>query len=1352
MRLFDAGRQSKIAFRFVGYLLLVALLPLCVVGYVALQHAEQTLQRHALDHLTTIADNRAQRMADYFFERNGDARTLSRLPVLTRGVRRLATAFSNTGMDSELYRQAEREVRPLLNQFRDVYAYADILLISAAGDVLFSVNQGEELSINCLDDPYRDTPLGRAFDQARMLLEPQVSDYRHYAAADAPVVFVAVPVFDVAGHVQGVLALRLANRDLHKLAQDYTGLRDTGETVLATRIGDDAVMITPLRGDPQAAFQRKVKMGAPEGVPIQEALKGRKGYGVFTDYRGESVLAVWRYLPSPRWGMVIKMDTREIYADISELRRLGIIALCLTFFSMVLCALYLMRDISRKVSDPLRELTKTAQLIAGGDLSHTLTVTSQDEIGELAGAFNQMTANVKEARTQVQESYDALEEENRWKTELVGIRDVMSGEKEPEALGLAVLQYLAPRCNATVGTFFVRDPGDVFRRISRYACADEDRVPEFIKVGEGLIGQAVLENRRFLVSDVPDDYLSIRSSLGETTTRSLIITPIPYEQEVIGVIELGLLQAVSEAHTDFLEQVVPHIGISLHSAMTRKQTRELLAQTRAQTEVLQEQQEELRVANEELEEQTRALMASQEELQTQQEELQVTNEELEEQKKTLELQKRSLEETNHEVEKARRTLDEKARQLTQVSQYKSEFMANMSHELRTPLNSLLILARLLSDNSERNLTARQVEFAQTIHRSGSELLDLISDILDLSKVEAGKLEINPEETDLQDFLEHIEQAFGHLAGVKELRFVTEMEPGLPVRIRTDPKRVEQILKNLLSNACKFCEKGQVSVTIGRPVPGTLLFRTGLTPEQTISIAVSDTGIGIPREKQSLIFEAFQQAEGTTGRRYGGTGLGLSISRELAWLLGGEIGLESEVGKGSTFTLYLPEKMQENMIEEAPVEETVAGETEGTVETVASEPEPVLTEETVPSRQAGDDREGLTQGDRSILIVEDDPRFASILADLSEQKGFKKLLADSGPEGLKLADMYRPSAILLDIILPGMDGLTVMERLKENPNTRYIPVHFISAREETPDALSMGAIGYLKKPVSLEDLDGVFKPIEDLVSHREKHLLVVEDDRIQRQSIIELIEGRDTKITAVDKAEEAYALLCESTFDCMILDLGLTGTMSAFELLERIQKEEGVSYPPVIVYTGKDLSREEEDRLHRYAQSIVIKGARSPERLLDEVTLFLHRVEADLPAQQRKILRSLHTRESVFEGRTVLLVDDDMRNLFALTHVLEEMGMSVLVGKNGREAVERLNEHPEVDLVLLDIMMPEMDGYEAMSVIRKDRRFEQLPIIALTAKAMKGDREKCLEAGANDYLAKPVDVDRMLSLLRVWLHA
>jgi PAS domain S-box-containing protein len=762
--------------------------------------------------------------------------------------------------------------------------------------------------------------------------------------------------------------------------------------------------------------------------------------------------------------------------------------------------------------------------------------------------------------------------------------------------------------------------------------------------------------------------------------------------------------------------------------------------------VLQEQQEELRTANEELQTQS-------EELQVQQEELRQTNEELEERTKELErqtneiLQKNfALKQNQVEMEKAKAALETKAQELQLASQYKSEFLANMSHELRTPLNSLLILAQLLAQNKPGNLDDKQVEYARTIHSAGADLLTLINDILDLSKVEAGKIEIHPEELLLTDLVETIEQKFRHLAEEKGLAFHISVADDLPLALHTDVQRLQQIINNLLSNAFKFTEKGEIKLEIKSKYS-----------QREISISVTDTGIGIPKDKQQVIFKAFQQADGSTSRRYGGTGLGLSISRQLAILLGGELTLDSEKDKGSTFTVNIPTKTfvkslkPSGEIAEESGNKAIsknAGNKDGINDTVAFQTAQPTAE---MLQEIADDRANLTKTDKSFLIIEDDRKFSSILIELAREKQFKCIIAEDGKTGLQLAEQYQPNAIILDIGLPQLDGWTVMERLKDNPETRHIPVHFMSASDESRlDAKKMGAIGYLLKPVNMEELGDAFKKIEQFLASTVKNLLVIADNKAHQQKILGLIGSSDIQITLATTVKSAAEHLHRAQFDCIILDVEIEqGT--CLKLLEELQHKKNLSQIPVIIYAERELLPQEETLLQRYADNLTVKTVRSPERLLDEATLFLHQVEANLSAEKRKMLQMVHDKTAILRHKKVLIVDDDMRNTFALMTVLEDNDMVVLIAENGKEAIESLTEHEDIAIVLMDIMMPEMDGYEAIQQIRKHPHHRQLPIIALTAKAMKGDKAKCIEAGANDYLSKPVDTDKLISLMRVWLY-
>ncbi|MCK5877175.1 MAG: response regulator, partial [Candidatus Marithrix sp.] len=756
------------------------------------------------------------------------------------------------------------------------------------------------------------------------------------------------------------------------------------------------------------------------------------------------------------------------------------------------------------------------------------------------------------------------------------------------------------------------------------------------------------------------------------------------------------------------------IGIAINTSQSHTQMQDLLQKTQTQTEELQSQAEEL---------------------QTQQEELRQTNEELEERTIDLEHQKDEIRDKNITLEATKKSIEKKAKEVELASKYKSEFLANMSHELRTPLNSLLILAQLLADNKNGNLEPKQIEYAKTIHSAGADLLKLINDILDLSKVEAGKIEIQIENISLVEMIEGIEQKFRPLAENKGMIFRVSIADNIPQMVNTDGLRLKQIINNLLSNAFKFTSEGEVKLAIS--------YSTESDSENTLLISVIDTGIGIPKNKQESIFGAFQQADGTTSRRFGGTGLGLSISRQLAKLLGGKLRLTSEENKGSNFTLYLPQKgntvdKSNFFIKDTNQDVIVNMETLPKI-VVETKPEIIPEQDIIL-----DDRETITESDKSILIVEDDRKFLHILLDLAQEKGFKCIVAEDGKIGLQLAEQYKPNAIILDIGLPQIDGWAVMERLKDNPNTRHIPVHFMSASDSDMDAKKMGAIGFLQKPIGMVELSEAFKKIEHFLSKTMKNLLVIVDD--DQLKITKLFEGTDAKPIFVKTSDVALQQLETTLFECIIVEIS-----ESIELLEKIYDCDNYSQIPVIIYANRELKPDEKTSLSQLTENLTIKTVYSPERLLDEATLFLHQVEAKLPIEKRNMLQMVHNKEAILRHKKVLLVDDDVRNIFALATILEEKEMEVVIGQNGQEGLDLLEEHHDIAIILMDIMMPEMDGYEAMRRIRVQERLRKIPIIALTAKAMKGDKVKCIEAGASDYLSKPFDGDKLVSLIRVWLY-
>lgn len=922
----------------------------------------------------------------------------------------------------------------------------------------------------------------------------------------------------------------------------------------------------------------------------------------------------------------------------------------------------------------------------------------------------------------------AIQREEWLQSGQVGLAKAVAGELPLDELATAALRFLADYTGAQAGAIFVRDPsGAGFRRRGTYAVPGEAPLPEWIKPGEGLLGQAIADRRQFVLDSVPEGYLYYGSGLGQAQPRTLLIGWTEADGEVNGVLELGYPGALDPQVQTLLTRVSGQLGVSIRSGKYRARLRDLLEETQKQAEELQVQSEELRVNNDELEAQSRQLQDTAARLEAQQSALEQSNAELEAQTRALELQR-------DELARAQGSLEQQAADLEQASRYKSEFLANMSHELRTPLNSLLIMARLLAENRAGNLSAEQVRHAETIETSGNDLLTLINDILDISKIEAGKLELQPRRIRITPVLDKLKAVFAASASAKGLAFRTEQASGAPGEIETDPQRLEQVLKNFLSNAIKFTAKGEVSLGVSR------------RPDGRVAFIVRDTGVGIPAEQQQVIFEAFRQADGTVSRKYGGTGLGLSISRELARLLGGEVVVESTPGEGSAFSLVLPEAYDPALVQTpAPLPSPAP------VKPQPSNPKPGRRRSAEPTP---DDRETLSGNSRLILIVEDDPVFARILCDIAHDQGFQCLIAGTADEGALLARQYVPNAVILDMNLPDHTGLSVLDRIKRDVRTRHIPVHVVSVDDDSQAALSSGAVGYLFKPVKREQLVDMLEGLEARMSQRMRRVLVVEDDAQQAESVKALLASREVETVEAHSAAQTVELLGQDTFDCMVLDLNLPDA-SGLDLLDRLSEDDSIGFPPVIVYTGRDLSQDEELRLRKYSKSIIVKGAKSPERLLDEVTLFLHQVVSELPEPQQALIAKSLGRDAALEGRSILVVEDDIRNVYALTSIFEPHGVKVRIARNGREALHALEEAARhradpVDLVLMDVMMPEMDGLTATREIRKQPWGKTLPILMLTAKAMARDQQECLDAGANDYLAKPLDIDKLLSLVRVWM--
>ena len=1053
---------------------------------------------------------------------------------------------------------------------------------------------------------------------------------------------------------------------------------------------------------------------------IYSRISGDNGY--FTDSIG-GIQKIYAYASAytpeheERWTILLEINSDEVLGRAYSLRRLTYIVLV----SLLALAFIISYTISRSISRPLRNFQTTLETAGPENLHVRTRLETNDEIGIVSKAYDALMDMVEERTLELSR--------REWlQTGQARLAAVIRGGEQLTPLCSGIIKEVCEYSGADIGAFFIYEEG-MLRRAAEYNYLKDVSTPDSFHLNEGLIGQAAAEKMIKLVEQPPENYVFHGSDLGRTVPSTLIILPFIHGDYLKGVLELGYLEKPGGLTTDYLEEIAEIMAIAVSGLQSMEQERLLLKKTEEQKHELQTQQEELRVSNEELEEQTRSLRMSEAKLREQRIELEESNVELEE-KNDL------LEEKQRQVIAGRKILEQKAAELEQASRYKSEFLSNMSHELRTPLNSLLLLARELTENQQGNLTADQVESAEIIYKGGNDLLTLINQILDLSRIEAGRLELYIDNAYLGNSKKNLETAFGKMAAEKNISFDVEIEEA-PESIKTDTMRFEQILKNLIGNAIKFTSSGGVRVVFSssdRVSPGGL------------AVSVTDTGIGITEEQQKNIFEAFQQADGSTSRRYGGTGLGLSIVRELTSLLQGIIELSSKPGEGSTFTIHLPAEYAES------------GNTKvSSVEAMISSPDAEMlyaekaAESSVIDDGIDDDIDSIGKDDKVILIIEDDPKFMKVVIRLCRNEGYKTLGAANGYKGISLAEKYQPDGIILDIQLPGMDGHGVLKKLKGSLRTMHIPVHVVSVELPTIDAFREGAIGFLNKPASKEQLLDVIDKISVLSSDRMRKLLVVEDDQVTRKHITNLLSGELIEITEAVSGSEALKMLAEQRYHCIVLDLGLPD-MGGYELLKSFQENNGeFTLPPVIIYTGKDITKEEEIKLNEFSSSIIIKDVRSDSRLIDEVSLFLHKVIGSGLSTQKQTQTDIKNSGLIFEEGKILVVDDDMRTLFALSKILSSRGLETVKAESGIKALSVLEGDNDIDIILMDIMMPEMDGFETINRIKSNEKFSDIPIIALTAKAMKGDREKCLEAGANDYLTKPVDSEKLLSLIKVWLY-
>jgi len=1501
------GRALAISF------LVFALIPMTLISVISYNRAHQSLDQEIRKGLENAAVLKTREIDAYFNNILAQLRFQSETEANAELLEELVDAHDASGKPLDDFVKSFKwamivdDLGGDVRSFRKSYNYHDLFLIGKNGDILFTVAGKADLGTNLFTGAYSSSKFATACKRTLETGSLSFSDYERYApSGDLVSGFITASVVNQEGDRIGIMAFQFPIDPITRIMKSGLTLGKTAETYL---VGPDLTLRSGLRLDREKALigekiltdQTELMKqqlddeisveGMVEEISVYKGPHGRMVLGIHHGFCIENVV----------FGAIAEVEETEAFAAVMGLRRLMLLMVGLTAVVVLVFVIVIVRRIVR----PVIHLSSATKRVEMGDYSQLPEIKSKNEIGDLGRSFAAMLYSINDAADQANaissgdysadikprsdkdklgialqrmteilrnaslaaEQVAADDTLREWfQTGQMELNAVMRGNQELAELGRNIITSVCKHLGAQTGLAYVANEGDGFKLTASYAHKRRKHLADEYKLGEGLVGQAALEREDIVFANVPEDYITIESGLGEAVPRHIYVKPVIHNDEVKAVIELGTLDTFSESQSQFLNTVTESIALAIESAQSRTRLVEAqreamlrvsylqgtdspivaidreysvtfinnaglkllarseadvlgqkcyklwntgdchtercacrramsegqvavsrtnaelpgkslpiqysasplrdrngeilgaveliadvteltnaLEQSQSMSEELQVQQEELRAANEELEEQAAALKTSEADLQAQQEELRQTNEELEEQTRLLEEQRNSVNQKNRELETTREEIEQKAKDLDIASRYKSEFLANMSHELRTPLNSILLLSKHLSDNRDGNLTEKQVECASTVHTSGNELLSLINEVLDLAKVESGKMILEPEDTAIRDITGAMERNFRPVAENKGVGFDIRIAEGVSETIRTDSQRLSQILKNLLSNAFKFTEKGSVTLEV--------CTRDSAAP---VTFMVKDTGTGIPRDKLETVFQAFKQADGSTSRKHGGTGLGLSISRELAHFLGGTLEASSALGKGSVFTLSLPETLSDTIdgkkdsdhaepaaFAHGPADPGLAADT--ATESPAPPEETSLDREYVP-----DDRKIVTKESRSILIIEDDPNFAKILRDAAREKGFETLVAESGETGLHLTDLYTPDGIILDMGLPGMDGKTVLFRLKEDLSTRHIPVHIVSASDRTLEPMCMGAVGYLTKPVTMEGIDGAFARIEEVLSKKVKKVLVVENDEVARKQITDLIgHGRVETVTA-STGSEARTLLGQEDFDCIILDLGLPD-MSGVDLLTELRKEE-VPHIPVIIHTARDLTAEERTMLDGFSNSIVIKDAESLEKLLDDTCLFLHRVEADLPEKNKEMIRRLHDRESILENKNILIVDDDMRNVFSLISVLEDKGIATVVAGNGKEALSKLSENPDTDLVLMDIMMPEMDGYTAMTEIRKmDSKISKLPIIALTAKAMKGDRAKCIGAGASDYLSKPVDADKLLSMLRVWLY-
>lgn len=1320
----------------------LALVPLLVAGWMSYRNARTSLLEKEVKGLQTAMSLRSLYFEAYFQERFNDLALQADLSENISLLKELQQSYNNSKLPltqfvkSYDYLRIVTERSQDLQDFQERAGYSNIYLMDVQGNILFSVVGEEDLGTNLFNGPYYESGLAKLCRLAVKTGRPLCSDVTIYGpSGKQKTLFNAQLMLDGSGEEAGILVMQIKLEKIDALMAEVSGLGQTGQVFI---VGNDGMLRTSLRID----RSKQVLSSHVNNVLVKEWLDReeiRHGVGhesekahlvsgnfkgtLYTGESGNRVLGISQDMDSlgqydMHWLMIAEIDEAEVLAAASDLQNMLIAIVSSTGVLILLMAAFL----TRRMIMPLVNLTAWAKQVSTGDLALRKMTPPANEIGTLYQALSDMVGSLRAM-------IDSKDRQDWLKTGETGLNNEMRSEGSIAILGENILNYLCRYLDLPVGAFFAYEK-NTLQLTASYAYSIPSVSGTAFSLGEGLVGQAARDKRKIYLQEVPGNCvdLEIRSGLRAFPPRAILILPLVRENEVLGVLEFGSSRLFTDEEINFLEHISESAAIALQSSASRQQLQALLKKTQEQAEELQRREEELILNYEELEK---------------------ANAELEKNGAELEEQSSLLQNQAVQLKRQQIILEERNKKIELSSKYKSEFLANMSHELRTPLNSILLLSSLMAENKDSVLSENDVECVVTINKAGHDLLNLINEVLDLAKVESGKMEVTLADVRIESIVRHMGNLFQPICDNKGLVFQATLDEGIPSSFITDQFRVEQILKNFLSNSCKFTEKGTVSLRVGSVQSlGPELF--ALWPEnlrvpQNLVFAVADTGIGIAKEKQELVFEAFQQADGSTCRQYGGTGLGLSISREIAKLLGGSIVMTSESGQGATFFLVVPVQGGG-----APV----SGD-DGKSFTQKGQAPVLQSVMMAPEQKKGghvdDDRDNLEDDENVLLIIDNDPDFAKVVRDTAREEDFKVLAAETGEIGLQLTELYPVTAIVLDLGLPGMSGWSVLNRLKERSSTRHIPVHVFSASGRGREVLKMGALNFHTKPISGGGLHEALAELKDVAAVRKKRLLLVDDDATLLQALKDLFIADDLELLHADTGTLALAILQEKSPDCVILDLGLPD-MDSEEILQKIQDMEEFRKIPVIVYTGMDLTFSQKASIDQYSRATILKGGSSShEQLLAQASLFMHRVEKDLPPQQQKIMQQFYNREDIFVGKKILLVDDDMRNVFSLWKILSDKGMDVVVGKNGKEALEKLKNNVDIDLVLMDIMMPVMDGYESMAAIRKEDRFQKLPIIALTAKAMKGDRKQCIDAGASDYLTKPLDTERLFSMMRAWLY-